>query len=109
MTYFEKTDSGIRLRVRLAPKAKREGIESVYTDARNDTFLKIAVKAAPVDGKANKALIALLAEKFHTAKNRFEIVSGLTERTKTLFITGNQDAEAILKEIETCLKSSAET
>lgn len=108
MSFFEQTNKGILLKIRLSPKARREGVESVYTDANGVDYLKIAVNAPPVDGKANKALIALLAKRFKIAKSRFELVSGLTDRTKTILITGNEDVKQLIMELNRCPKSSGE-
>lgn len=49
---------------------------------------KVYVNAPAVDGKANKALIALLAEYFQVRKSRIEITKGLKSRHKTINIKG---------------------
>jgi hypothetical protein len=66
--------------------------------------LKIALTAPPVEGKANEALIALLAEALHLPRARVSLVAGVTSRTKTIRITGKSAAEvaAALLPIETC-------
>ena len=48
--------------------------------------LKVYVSAPAVDGKANKALIELLAEHFDVRKNQIEITKGLQSRNKTINI-----------------------
>lgn len=110
MSYYTQIENGaVRLKVRLSPKAKREGIESVYTDANGGEYLKIAVSAPAVDGKANKALIALLAKRLKIAKSCFEIVSGQTDRSKTLVISNIAEPERLITELNICPKSSTET
>ena len=47
---------------------------------------KIYLNAPAVDGKANKALIALLAEHFNVRKGQIEIIKGLKLRCKTISI-----------------------
>ena len=47
---------------------------------------KIYLNAPAVDGKANKALIALLAEHFNVRKYQIEIIKGLKLRRKTINI-----------------------
>lgn len=100
--YAQETPAGLKIRVRLSPKAKREGIEGIYTDADGNEALKIAVNAPPVDGKANKSLIALLARLWRLPKTSFEIISGQTDRNKMLLISGHpQDLpELIRKEVK---------
>jgi hypothetical protein len=55
--------------------------------------VKIALTTPPVDGKANEALIAYLAEALRLPRARIAIVAGLTSRSKTLRITGKSAAE----------------
>jgi hypothetical protein len=55
--------------------------------------VKIALTAPPVDGKANEALIAFLAEALRLPRARIAIIAGLTSRAKTLRITGKSAAE----------------
>ena len=87
-SFFEPVDNGLRLYIRLSPRSKRTGTEGFFDDGVRQR-LKIAVNAPPVDGKANKAVIELLAEKFRLPKSAFSIVAGTTERNKTIFIAGD--------------------
>lgn len=96
--FLQKVPGGIKLFVRLSPKAKREGIEGIYTDPDGAEHLKIAVSAPPVDGKANEALIKWLAKYLHIAKSAVTLTAGTTDRTKTLFIQGNP--EELTKKLE---------
>jgi len=66
----------VKLQVKVFPKAsRRELIEK-------DGVLKAYVTAAPDKGKANKALIELIAERYKVAKSRVVIVTGETGRNK---------------------------
>ena len=56
---------GCTLSVRLHPGARKNGVTGVHADA-----LKIALTAPPVDGKANEALIAFLAEALRLPRAR---------------------------------------
>ena len=89
--FYQATTDGLKIFVRLSPKAKREGIEGIHTDPDNRERLKIAVSAPPVDSKANEALIKLLAKHLHIAKSLITLISGATDRSKTLLIAGNPD------------------
>jgi uncharacterized protein (TIGR00251 family) len=51
--------------------------------------LKVYVTAPPVDGKANKLVIALLSEHFGVSKSQIEMTKGLQSRIKTISIYPN--------------------
>ena len=75
---------GIRLRLKVQPKARREGVTGLAPDPDGSDStgwaLKLSVGAPPEDGKANAAVIALLAEKLGVAKSAISVVSGATDR-----------------------------
>ncbi len=76
----------VRLNVRLTPKASRDAIQGWTQDAAGNPVLKASVTAVPEKGKANKALIELLAGEFDIPKSTIEIVRGETDRNKQLII-----------------------
>jgi uncharacterized protein (TIGR00251 family) len=76
------------LRVRLTPKGGRDAIEGWWTDAAGATALKARVAAPPEDGKANAALIELLARALKVRKADIRIASGLASRNKTVEVQG---------------------
>ncbi len=55
-------------------------------DENDLPFLKIYLTAVPVDGKANKELIKLLAEKLGVSKSRIEIIKGEKNKEKIIEI-----------------------
>ncbi|MCB1562755.1 MAG: DUF167 domain-containing protein [Alphaproteobacteria bacterium] len=71
------------LHVRVTPKAKAERIKKAVCEDGNPLY-KIYVTAAPEDGKANKAVIALLAKTLGIPKSALKITRGLTNRNKTI-------------------------
>ena len=73
------------LAVRAQPGARKTAITGVYGEGAT-AQLKIAVQAPPVEGRANAALIAFLAETFGVAKNRVELVSGELSRSKVFLL-----------------------
>jgi uncharacterized protein (TIGR00251 family) len=81
----------VRLSVRLTPNADRDGIGGVETDAAGERFLKAKVRALPENGKANKALVELLARHFGVARSAVHLVSGETARKKILRIMGDPE------------------
>lgn len=80
---------GLRLFVRLTPKASRDRVDGPVPEADGGTVLKASVTAVPEDGKANAALIKMLAKEWRVPKSDFEIVAGATDRRKTLLISGD--------------------
>ncbi len=78
----EKAD-GVRFRIRVSPRAKRDRIGGAHGGA-----LKVSVTAPPVDGAANAAIIALFAKRLKVPKRAVRIVRGATGRDKALVIEG---------------------
>ena len=75
-------NGSITLRVHAQPGAKLTEVVGVHGDS-----LKIRLAAPAVEGKANEALIAFLAESFGVARRNVEIVRGQSARRKTLVVT----------------------
>lgn len=80
---------GLRVRVRLAPGARREAIEGTVDDAGGAAALKVAVTAPPLEGRANTALLALLARAWKLPKTSLSVVHGATSRHKSLHLAGD--------------------
>jgi uncharacterized protein YggU (UPF0235/DUF167 family) len=78
----------VRFRVRLTPKGGRDAIKG-WSGIGADAFLKARVRAAPEDGNANTALIALLAKELGVAKSALAIAGGQKARLKTIVLTGD--------------------
>ena len=79
--------AGVTLAVRAQPGAKKTAITGVYGEGPA-AQLKIAVHAPPIEGRANQALIAFLAETFDLPKNSVELVSGELSRSKVFLLRG---------------------
>ena len=80
---------GARLAVRLTPRARRDAIEGAVREADGHAALKVAVSAPPIDGKANEALIALVAKSLGVAKGAVSLAAGASGRRKLLFVAGD--------------------
>lgn len=89
---------GVRLAVRLTPRARRQGLDGVAVAADGRPVLQIRLTAPPVEGAANKALIAFLAEGLGLRKAEVTIRSGETARTKILLLAG--DAGRLILRLE---------
>ena len=76
------------LAVRVTPKASRNEVTGLYMAADGAVSLSVKVTAAPDKGKANAAVIQLLAKKLGVAKSTLTLVKGETDRNKTFRFTG---------------------
>ena len=83
MSFIKATPEGALLRVKATPKAGRDAIGPVHDDE-----LKVALTVAPEKGKANERLIKILAQKLDLPKSAFTLLSGSTDRHKTLLVRG---------------------
>lgn len=72
----------LELRVHVQPGAKRTEVQGVHGDA-----LKICVRARPVEGAANEALLEFLAAELQVPRRRCVLISGETSRQKRVRIT----------------------
>jgi uncharacterized protein (TIGR00251 family) len=72
----------ILLKVYLQPKSSKNEVMGLYRDG-----IKVKVTAPPVEGKANEALIRLLAKEFGISPSSIQIIKGLHSREKTLRIS----------------------
>ena len=87
---------GLRLTVRLTPRGGRDAIDGVETLADGRPILKVRVRAAPSEGEANAALIALLARELDLPRSAVALVAGATARLKTVALTGEAQRLASL-------------
>lgn len=74
---------GVVLTLHIQPGAKKNEVAGIHGEA-----LKIRLAAPPVDGKANAALLAFVADTLQVAKARVSLVSGQTSRAKRVAVEG---------------------
>ncbi|HXH15317.1 MAG TPA: DUF167 family protein [Sphingomonas sp.] len=89
-----RTD-GLAIAVRVTPRGGRD-----LLTAGTDEHFAARLAAAPVDGAANTALLALVAKTFGVPKRAVTIVAGDTSRLKRLHIAGDA---TVLAEIASAL------
>jgi uncharacterized protein YggU (UPF0235/DUF167 family) len=82
-----------RLVVRLTPKAAQDRLDGWDVDEHGRAVLKARVRAAPIEGRANDALVALVAKALKLPKSKVTLTGGETARFKTLEIDGLDEAE----------------
>jgi uncharacterized protein len=74
------------LTIRLTPKASRNKVGEERKLANGEVVLAVYVTAVPEHGKANEAMLGLLAEYFGLPPSKFSLVRGHTSRIKTVLI-----------------------
>jgi uncharacterized protein len=86
-------DGSLLLKLVVQPRASKNQLAGLHNDA-----LKIRLTTPPVEGRANKAVIAFLAKQLHLPKSAVAIKSGLQNREKQVIISGcdEHDARRIL-------------
>jgi uncharacterized protein (TIGR00251 family) len=86
-------DGKITLTLHIQPGAKKTEVAGLYGDA-----LKIRLAAPPVDGKANAALIAFVADRLGVARSAVSLKSGQTSRRKVIEVlaVSADDAQRLL-------------
>ena len=80
---IEPVEGGVRILVKVHPRAGRDGVEGEQA-AR----LKVAVRAPAEKGKANDALIRILADALGVRRAEVAIIAGETSREKTVVVRG---------------------
>lgn len=92
---------GVFLHISLVPKSSSDNVGQII-DGPNGCALKVRVRALPDKGKANQAVLKLLAKWLKLPKASFELASGSRSKLKTIKISG--DIEEILKKLEMSVK-----
>ena len=82
--WYEVTAEGVVVSVKAVPRSSTAGIDGLY----GDEALKVRIKAAPVEGKANKELTETLARIFGIPKSASEIKGGATSKHKRILLRG---------------------
>jgi hypothetical protein len=101
---YRTGDSAVRLRVHVQPKAGRQGVRGLRREADGGLSVRVAVTAPAEDGKANAALLHLLARALDVPPSRLDIVAGAGARSKTVAIKGDTAAVVVALErwLSTC-------
>lgn len=91
LPYRIETD-GLTLFLRVTPNAGLDRIEGIETRDDGSAVLRLRVRAVPDKGKANAAVIVLIAKALRIPKSSVTLLSGETARLKTLRVSGDPDA-----------------
>ncbi len=89
---FVEKDGRIIFEVKVVPGSSKTVVAGLYNG-----MLKVRLAAAPEKGKANQALVELLAKQFNIPKKSVVIVSGQTSKVKMISVPATTDMKEILK------------
>ena len=81
--WLQEAKDGVVLTVKAVPRAAKSEIAGL-----DDEWLRVRIKAPPVDGKANEAIVKFFAAFFSVPKGNVSIISGDTARLKHVKISG---------------------
>jgi len=88
--------SGVRFAIHVQPRSKRPGIDGLHGDA-----LRVRVQAPPVEGAANEAVAAVLAEALGVPARAVHIAAGQSGRQKLVDVDGVDAAGAMARLLPT--------
>jgi len=86
---FTRGEAEISFWIHVTPRAARQGVGGVRGDA-----LRVAVNAAPSDGAANAACVALLAKALGVSRGSVELPPRSKNRRKRVRVSGDPDVLA---------------
>lgn len=81
--WLKATADGVEITLYVQPGAKKSEVAG-----ERDGALKLRINAPPVEGKANAAVIAFVAERCGVAKNRVALIAGELNRHKRVAVQG---------------------
>ena len=91
---FRPAAGGVTVAVRLTPRASRNAMAGIGAGlssgaGREQAVLKVMVTAVPDSGRANEALVRLLAKQWKVPGSAITLVAGATDRNKILHVAGD--------------------
>jgi hypothetical protein len=82
---------GVSVRLRVTPRGGGDRVEGLVCDADGGSFLKLRVSAVAEKGKANDAVVKLLAKTWRLPRTALSITAGETGRNKVVTIAGDRE------------------
>jgi len=90
-TPFIRVADGVRVVLRVTPGASRTGIAGLAETVTGGRALKVSVTVIAEGGKANDAVIKVLAKTWRVAKSSLTLVAGHTDRNKIIHVSGDPE------------------
>ena len=89
MCFYTVNAQDCFLNVWVKTNAPQSAIMGVVLDANNSSWLKVSIKALPVEGTANAILIGYLADILNIPQKQISIIQGKTSKYKRIYIQDN--------------------
>lgn len=89
MSWIRPVEGGVRVNVRVQPRASRDEVVGVMGDA-----LKIRLQAPPLEGRANAALLRFLAKTLDVSRGSVTIEAGAKGRNKAVLVKAVSESDA---------------
>jgi uncharacterized protein (TIGR00251 family) len=86
---LKPTQDGLRVAIRLSPRARSDRLLGIAATAEGGRAVKASVTAPARDGRANEALLRLLAQVWRLPRSDLSIVAGATSRNKIVRVAGD--------------------
>jgi uncharacterized protein (TIGR00251 family) len=96
--FWRALPDGVSVTVKVQPKSRRPGIQG-HAVAAHGPCLRIGVSDPPEDGRANRAVCAVMAAALRVPASSVSVTLGQTSRDKTLHVAG--DAALLSSVLET--------
>ena len=93
----------VLLNFKITPNAKQSALSDWIVDENGAPVLKVKLAAPPVDGKANKALIAFLAKSLGYSKSEISIKRGEKNRSKVVKFSACEDESELRERIDSLI------
>lgn len=94
-----RRDDRIRVALRVSPGASRDQIVGIAASGAGQGRVLVSVCAPPDKGKANMAVIKLLAKAWRVPKSAMRIVAGATDRNKIIEVDAGGDPDTLLNRL----------
>ena len=88
MTFWRAASGGVTVMVKVQPNSRKPGLQGTAPSADGER-LRIGVTEAPEDGRANRAVCAMLGRVLDVPASAVSVVTGATSREKRLLVTGD--------------------
>lgn len=98
MTAWRVVDGGVKLALKVTPRANREAVEGLTDTGGGKMALAVRVSAAPSEGAANEAVLKLITRTLDLPPRSASLVSGASARLKQVRLEG--PAEMIVARLE---------
>jgi len=96
MKFYSVSNNEVTLRIKAQPAASKNEFAGCY----GDDAIKIRIKAAAVEGAANKELVKFLSKYFKIAKSDIKFKSGETSKIKRVVFPLTEQFQTFIREIE---------